>query len=377
MLPQSHDVQPKYVPQGAAYEYLPLNQNMYTRGRDGLTANNCAVKSAGFYEADDRYGIRQRAIKSENAGEIFMPEVRSLFDKNEKDATVSMWFRFDELPNEGSVVLMRRYCPTSTGSATDKQVAVLVSSSGKLLLDNNGVISEFERVSVGAMEWHLLTLVRKATKSLQLYLDDVEVGNVSSTATLGYAPYGSLHATFGGGACAIDDLTIYHTEFTSVQVRELYEASRPKPICHTVHQGIQSAQLNETNFYVAAEGCNLEVSLTVAQSVQWQAVPNCDWITIASDDQGAGSATVAFTVAPTTVVTNRIGSVTIAGIEVMVEQEGLWADVECDATSFGVESNFGMIYVETEGAGMWEAKTDCAWIHLLDAQGNGPGVALL
>ena len=177
--------------------------------------------------------------------------------------------------------------------------------------------------------------------------------------------------TIGGWNGAADGLTFFYSALTSVQVRELYERQKVQKVVHTVTQGVQSAQVNKTNVTAPAEGSTESVALTLAQSVQWTAQSNSSWIQITSDTAGAGSASIEFTVGANPPVTSRTGSITVAGKNVTIVQEGLRASVECNDTSFGVESDSGVVWVETEGGGTWTASTDVDWIHLFDESGTG------
>ena len=177
--------------------------------------------------------------------------------------------------------------------------------------------------------------------------------------------------TIGGWNGTADGLTFFYSALTSVQVRELYERQKVQKVVHTVTQGVQSAQVNKTNVTAPAEGSTESVALTLAQSVQWTAQSNSSWIQITCDTAGAGSASIEFTVGANPPVTSRTGSITVAGKNVTIVQEGLRASVECNDTSFGVESDSGVVWVETEGGGTWRASTDVDWIHLFDESGTG------
>lgn len=378
------DTEPKYAPGGSVWNYFPMDGNMFSTtsaSSNPVLKNNT---SYSMYEFPNRYGIRQRALESGTDGRMYISDMRSLFSNSEPNATYAMWFYIDKLPSSGTTSLMRRYWGGVESNANnDRNVEVSVLPSGGILLDNNYSTNVFATVSVLEKRWYLLTLVGTATKTLQVYLDDTEIGNVSSATTLGYAgwrnygTYGDfMDGVFGGGACAIDDLVIFHQALTSAQVRELYEASKAKVVYHTVEQGIQTAHLSETNMVVVAAGDNLSVQLTLAQNVNWAAVANCNWLHITSDTEGAGSKLITFTVDSNPLVVNRTGTMTIAGITLTVEQIGLAAEVAPEKTFFdSVESDMSFIYVYTEGAGQWTAVSNDDWIQIDPGteEGNGAG----
>lgn len=379
-----YDDTPKYAPNGSAWNYFPMDQNMFTTSSESTTPVLKGNTSSYMNEFDNRYGIRQRALESKADGNMFIEDMRTLFGDNEASATYSLWFYIDKLPDSGNTSLMKRYWSGMASYASDDGlVEVAVLPNGGIQLNNNGYMTAYTSHPILEKRWYMLTLVGVATKTLQVYLDDVEIGNVSSGTTLGYkawSNYGNgadfMRGVFGGGSCAIDDLVIYHQALTSAQVRELYEASKAKVVYHTVLQGIQTAQLSEERMTVVAAGDNRSVQLTLAQNVNWDAIENCDWIHITSDTEGAGSATIAFTIDSNPLVVNRMGTLTIAGITLTVEQIGLEADVTPEKTFFdSVDSDMSFIYVWTEGAGQWTAVSNDDWIQIDPdtEEGNGAG----
>ena len=379
-----YDDAPKYAPSGSVWNYFPMDQNMFSTTSASITPALKGNSSSYMNEFDNRYGIRQRALESGTDGNMFIEDMRALFGNKESSATYSLWFYIDKLPNSGSTSLMKRYWSgTASNASDDGIVEVAVLPNGGIQLNNNGSMTSYTSHPILEKRWYMLTLVGVATKTLQVYLDDVEIGNVSSGTTLGYktwSNYGNstdfMRGVFGCGSCVIDDLVIYHQALTSAQVRELYEASKAKVVYHTILQGIQTAQLSEERMTVVAAGENRSVQLTLAQNVNWDATENCDWIHITSDTEGAGSATIAFTVDSNPLVVNRTGTLTIAGITLTVEQIGLEADVTPEKTFFdSVDSDMSFIYVWTEGAGQWTAVSNDDWIQIdPDTEdGNGAG----
>ena len=325
---------------------------------------------------------------------------------SEMDATYSMWVRIDQVPTSGSVEVFHRNIGNyadANGSSVEPQysnrtLSLSISNVRKIVLSGSGVTSTTFSREVSTNEWHLITVVGKANASIQVFLDGAEVGNVSSSMILGYLPsvvderyyfyrnasggsYTSstegstepANATFvlGGWNGAADGLTFFHSALTAAQVQELYERQRQQKVVHTVTQGVQTAQISKTRETAPAEGCTSSVALTLGQGVQWTATSNNSWIQIDSGTAGAGSATIEFPVDANPAVTSRTGSITVAGKTLTIVQEGLWADVTTDDTSFGVESDYGTLYVETEGGGTWTASANVDWIHLFDTSGTG------
>lgn len=378
------DDSPKYAPAGSVWNYFPMDGNMFSTTSSSATPSlkgNIGLYVSEFY---NRYGIRQRALESGADGNVSVTDMRTLFGSKELDATYSLWFYVEKLPSSGATSLIKRYWSGRTERApSDLVLEVSVLPSGAIQLNNNGTLTSFDANPVLEKRWYMLTLVGVAERTLQVYLDCVEIGNVSSAVTMGYKAWGNygsdadfMRGVFGGGACAIDDLVIYHQSLTSAEVRELYNASKAKVVYHTVKQGIQTATLSKTSDVVAAEGENSSVQLTLAQNVNWEATANCDWLHVTSDTEGAGSSLVTYTVDANPYVTARTGTMTIAGVTLTIEQIGLEAEVECEKTFFdSVESDMGFINVYTEANGIWTAVSNDDWIQIDPdtEEGNGAG----
>ena len=438
------EAEPKVTPNDIVWDYFQLDGHAYRTksGEDAPFSKN--TTETGWFESANRFGFRQRAMTSDGEGKIVIANFGELFSGScitnngktlsrsnyksrsndnyypypiatksgsEVNAAYSFWMNVSTLPESGNATLLERrlsYTKDAQSVAVSPQkenevFLLSLTPKGKLVVTGSGVVTTAFDAAITIREWHLITIVGVSGMSVQVYVDGREIGNVSSSMTLGYLPptidqryyhyhyyssssvseemYGSIVSnpttfTLGGWTGAVDDLMIFHDALTSAEVRELYEKGRATALYHKVTQGVQTAQLNETVQYAPAEGCTSSVALTLAQSVRWEAVPNCDWITVTSDEEGAGSSVVSFTVAANPMVTERVGTLTVAGIELTVVQEGLLAEVDCEATNFGVGSDSGTIIVTTEGGGMWTAEADVDWIHVLDESGVGTGFSM-
>ena len=441
----SADDVPLGAPSGSKWDYFPLNSNAYRTKSTSMAALVQNTTLTNWTSSVDRYNAAQGAITSTGSGKVTISNFETLFagsytlnngktlnstsgnysyertagsyssggrtyyyynyipfpatanQGSELDATYSMWVRVDQVPTSGSAELFKRSIQNYTdyyGSNVEPHdsnttLSLSISSAKKLVLSGSGVTSTTFSSVVSTNEWHLITVVGKANASIQVFLDGVEIGNVSSSMILGYLPpldrryyyhsstiYGDVvpcGATFtlGGWNGAADGLTIFHSTLTAAQVRELYERQRQQKVVHTVTEGVQVPQIDKTQDTVPAEGCTSSVRLTLAQGVQWTATSNSSWIQIDSGTAGAGSATIEFSVDANPAVTSRTGSITVAGKTLTIVQEGLWADVTTDDTSFGVASDYGTLYVDTEGGGTWTASANVDWIHLFDESGAG------
>ena len=372
----SEDDVPLGAPNGVKWDYFPLDGNAYRTRNTSMAAFVSNTKLTGWTDANDRHDSEHGAVASTGNGKVTISNFHDVFGSSELDATYSVWINVAQLPSSDKDIL-KRVVSYNSSLSDFGNFSVSLTSTGCLKFTGAGTTTTTFNTALSANNWHHVTVVGKSGKSVQLFVDGTEIGNVSSTLTLGYYYYNSGHIysypifTLGGWNGTADGLTFFHSALTSAQVRELYERQKVQKVVHTVTQGVQSAQLNKNEVAAPAEGSTESVALTLAQSVQWTAQSNSSWIQITSDTAGAGSASIEFTVGANPAVTSRTGSITVAGKNVTIVQEGLRASVECDDTSFGVESDSGVVWVETEGGGTWTASTDVDWIHLFDESGTG------
>jgi hypothetical protein len=128
---------------------------------------------------------------------------------------------------------------------------------------------------------------------------------------------------------------------------------------------------------VAADGETRSVTVTTGSGCAWTATSHAAWITITSGATGAGSGSVALTVATNTGAA-RIGAVTIAGQTVTLTQV---APGECAYTIAPVSQSIGAtggagtsITVSTEAKCAWTSTSNAAWLTITSgASGKGPG----
>lgn len=382
-----HDSSPAYVPSGIKkWWYLPLDGNAYYAteskaynlprwielpGYSYMTGVH-NIKIIGLNETESRFGFHSKAMSSETGGKVEIPKWTYSDSSDYNDMSMSMWIRIDALPVASIKIIEKKSNSTKESSSN---LSLLLNKDGRIGIGRNGLQTFFSSYKIPIGEWIMLSVLGKSQNSIAVYCDDIEIGNVSYPYSLGdfHDPDGYVYysLSIGGHNGAIDDLVFYEGLLTAVDVRSLYNAGKPNIVYHTVKQGVQEPKLATDKGTAPAEGATGSVALTLAQRVTWEAKSNCNWITITGDTEGAGSASIAYQVAANPTVVPRTGTLTIAGLTYTVTQEGLWADVECDVSNFGVDSDFGTIWVDTEGAGQWTATTDADWIHILTESGNG------
>ena len=432
----------KDMPGGVKFNFFPLGGNVMGATEKSTAPTQYSVVATNWTESADRFGLKYRAMSSTGAGRITFDDFGQLFEascvtnngkvlSNEsgcysykkadgsyytdympypirstanENASYCCWLYLGILPSDSyATIFSRRIVSGQTTDYKGKAVnayynmslSLLVSSEGHLAIEQNGATNVFEEIEIPINQWVLVSFVGKDQKSIVIYLNDVECGNVSSAQSFGWLPptdgryymYGGssgsirnsiiptvAQMSIGGWDGGIDELAIYNEALSASEIKAIYDAGKSRIVYHTVTQGIQEARLGETNKTVAAEGGNYSVQLTLAQRVNWEAVENCDWLHVTSGSEGAGSATIAWTADANPTVTNRWGSMTIGGIEYVVEQDGLAAEVTCDQTFFDdVQSDFGSISVYTEGGGQWTAESNDDWIHIMPGDEFGAG----
>ena len=363
-----HDDAPASAPSGSVWNYFPLDGSALNDNSSNpfpSTAGRSPYSAFGIAAVTSRFGTKRRSIFIPSDGFLDLWQFNSFFASLETSATYSFWFMVDTLPASGEISLVRR-------GGLDETVEVALLPSGALRLDNNGGLSTFSTRLVEPKRWHMLTLVGVSGQSLQLYLDDTEIGNVSSSLSLGHTST-PRYLDFSGGARCMDDLTIFHSALTSAQVRSLYEAGKAPIVYHTVTQGVIDPVVTPDAIAFAAAGGSTNVQLTVAANTQWTAASGANWITVTSSSSSAGSARVSFDVAANPSTEVRTGTLTLAGKTVTVTQSGLWSQLTYDGTVFSETSDSGFIDVQVEGNGTWTASTDASWLTLLDDGGRGSG----
>ena len=322
-------------------------------------------------------------------------------------ATYNFWIRLDSFPATNAFIFERirtdgrekdaggRY--TNLWYKNNGSFGLNVDNMGVIRVERHGTYTPFSGKTLQSGRWTMLTLVGKDQNSITVYLDGEEIGNVATTLSFGYFPptdcryyyKPSLHSTpasiegsvvptvqkltVGGWNGAIDEMTLIDDAMTSAQVKALYEATRPKEIIHTVTQGVIEPSVEPTWASFPASGGSGSVRVTVAGNTQWTAKSGASWISLVGLTNHVGSTTVSYTVAPNPGTEKRSAKLTLADKTVTVSQAGLWSEVTYDGTVFGETSGSGFIDVQVEGDGTWTAKSDSAWLTLLDTSGHGSG----
>jgi hypothetical protein len=134
-------------------------------------------------------------------------------------------------------------------------------------------------------------------------------------------------------------------------------------------------QLAQSSASFPQPGGNGSVDMHASSALcQWTAASNVNWITVTSPASGKGSASVAFSVAPTT-GPPRTATITIAGLPFSVTQSaGCTYDVAPPSVTVDPSGGTRTLTVTTTGGCPWTAAAHDSWITVTaGATGTGPG----
>ena len=120
------------------------------------------------------------------------------------------------------------------------------------------------------------------------------------------------------------------------------------------------------------------INMTTASGCTWTATSNDSWITITSGNSGSGNGTINYTVAANTGSTQRLGSISIAGLTHNVVQNGLSGctyTIAPATLTYTSAAGTGTVNVATTGGCTWTAISNDSWIFISSGNtGSGNGV---
>lgn len=120
------------------------------------------------------------------------------------------------------------------------------------------------------------------------------------------------------------------------------------------------------------------VNVSTAARCSWTARADAGWLSIASGASGTGAGAVTFAVSANTDPTARAGTLTIAGQQVSIRQDG--ADLPCTYSispvnaSTGKDGGTGTLAVTAGATCPWTAESSASWL-AVTAGGQGTGNA--
>src|SRR5688572_4425029 len=232
-------------------------------------------------------------------------------------------------------------CQTCTGIAANSYVQVVFTrnTSGTFAAYVNGVL-QGQGPDVGN------DLVIDGNNILNFFQDDNVFANEAS-------------------AGSVARIRLYDAPMTGAQVAAL---DRLAPAC-TFSLAPTSQNFSSPN------GNSTTVDVTAGAACGWVATSNDSWITINSGASGSGNGTVNYSVAANTTGVQRTGSMTIAGINFVVTQEGVCtAGISPTSAPFTSVGGGGAISVSGTVFCTWTAVSNASWITVTSgASGTGLG----
>lgn len=344
------------------------------------------------------------------------------------DATYSFWLRMRTFPSVEKDLISRNLATTNKSVSwvrpdTDQNITAAISNNYAFALsltpagalkftevEGRCNVDQFaQRIKIvqGSRKsqivlqdfveldkWVHVVLVGRGGKSISLYVNGEEAGNVKvDVGSFAWIPpldcrsvdfanrleYGavvnmSADMRVGNVDGSIDNLCFFSGALSTRQIVSMYDSQKPDYVYHTVTQGVIQPTLSTYSINMSKGGGNANVSLSLAKGVNWSVTTSDEWLSVAGDTSGSGSAEFTIKVAANPTVVERVGTVTIAGKTVRVTQEGLKCDVVCSTTVFGTAGDMGTIAVNPELGGSWTAKTDDDWIYIVSGEsGTGSG----
>ncbi|MBS1808231.1 MAG: BACON domain-containing protein [Acidobacteria bacterium] len=149
---------------------------------------------------------------------------------------------------------------------------------------------------------------------------------------------------------------------------------------YTVNQAGVSCTytLSNNSFSTSAAATTKTVTLTTSNSIcPWTVVSNVPWITVTSAASGAGSTSVAFSIAANNTFTARTGTLTIAGKTYTVNQAALICSYTLSSYSANISSaatTRSVNVTANNSACAWTAVSNAGWITVTSgASGTGNG----
>ena len=124
-----------------------------------------------------------------------------------------------------------------------------------------------------------------------------------------------------------------------------------------------------------AAGESTSVGVTATAGCAWTAASGAGWITITSGASGSGNGTVAMTISPNTSVSQRMGTVTIAGRPFTVTQQGLSCVYTVTPATLATPATgtSSTLSIATTAGCAWTASGMPSWITITTASQSGPG----
>lgn len=437
------------IPDGVEYDFFPFSGNMFAKiSSSTIPIVRYGITSDGWNLSKSRTRVESRAISSSGSGKILIDDFSNLFDgdyvlseltercftggrdrygdlvyvnppydstattTSESDMTLILWMKLNEMPKEVATIferklrtisyeirysswddwnskyVVRSYNRVVQNAKKNQEFILKVSNIGDLEISGSGIPTTTLSAQLKTNSWYMISLIAKAEKYVQVYLNNKDIGIINSEMTLGYLPpidqrpssteviTNNSYATIGGWNGILDECIICHEAISYHEIDAIYKAGLPaQDVFHIVNQGIQEPTITPSVIDVGKFGCSTNIDFEVARAINWTVQPNEPWLNVVGATSGTGPASITVKVAANTDCAPRTGTVTIGNKTLTVNQEALNCVVEAEKTVFPTEADetggMGFITVSPEGNGSWTATSDVDWIYCFPESGTG------
>ncbi|MCM3879033.1 MAG: hypothetical protein ND807_02895 [Vicinamibacterales bacterium] len=209
-----------------------------------------------------------------------------------------------------------------------------------------------------------------------------QLGTVGVTTTSGCSWSASSNAswiTITGGSSGTDSGTVSYSVAANTAGIPRTGTLTVAGQTFTVNQSAAACtfSLSPTSQNVPASGSSASTTgVTATTGCSWTASSNAGWITVTGGGSGTGNGTVTYDVAANTVTTPRVGTLTVAGQSLTVNQSAAACNYSLSPTSAnvvaaGVSSSTA---VTTTSGCAWTATSNTSWITVTSgSSGTGSG----
>ena len=167
-----------------------------------------------------------------------------------------------------------------------------------------------------------------------------------------------------GANAAFDDYQIYDRVLSASEVLAKYNSESRAVLTHTITQAPAVGQLGSTSTNLPASGGGGSVGLSIGSAAVWTATSDSGWLTFVGTNGGFGSATINYAAAANNSISNRIGTLTIAGVPYTVAQAGRSVTVTGGPFGFGPDGGLGSFNIASENNAAWAVGNSNSWISL-------------
>ncbi len=241
--------------------------------------------------------------------------------------SVNMWVNFKSVTLQRfdlfEILRVNDYIRRLDGKDFEGEIApqdkckVQFSERGLTLVENGVLSPDFGADYVKKDEWIMLTLASNGS-ILTLYVNGVDVGNVALSGYKNFCP--DCWSCYGEGHVVFDDVKTFTSCLSTEQIVQMYNLEKPLKAIHAVVQEAAIPSLAESEMQCPSSSGEYSVSLTLPNRIRWTAESNESWIHVSTN--GAGAATISFTVDKNVETHERVGTITIAGLTYTIRQGG-------------------------------------------------------